>query len=114
MAFTKILTATAVIVLTAAVAPAFAHENEDQAAHWGVHRQLYGAHERAHEDGFYSRGEHRAHEDGFYSRGEHRAYHRALRDLHEDFHEDRPRAWGGYSYGSGDRYYGYGWRRFGR
>jgi hypothetical protein len=101
MGFTKILTAAAVLVLTATVAPAFAHENEDQAAHWGVHRQLYGAHERAHED-------------GFYSRGEHRAYHRALRDLHEGFHEDRPRAWGGYSYGSGDRYYGYGWRRFGR
>src|SRR3979411_1116180 len=102
MGFTKILTAAAVLVLTATVAPAFAHEeNEDQAAHWVVHRQLYGAHERAHED-------------GFYSRGEHRAYHRALRDLHEDFHEDRPRAWGGYSYGSGDRYYGYGWGPFGR
>ena len=101
MGFTKILTAAAVLVLTATVVPAFAHEeNEDQAAHWRVHRQLYGAHERAHED-------------GFYSRGEHRSYHRALRDLHEDFHEDRPRGWHdryhGYGYG-----YGYGWRRFGR
>src|SRR5262249_27071209 len=29
-------------------------------------------------------------EYGFYSGAEHRAYHRALRERHEDFHEDHP------------------------
>jgi hypothetical protein len=94
MTITKTLTAAAVLMLTTALAPsAFAHEEyEDHAGHWGLHRQLYDAHRRAHEE-------------GFYSRGEHRSYHRALRDMHDDFHEYRPRTWH-------DHYYG--WGRYGR
>jgi hypothetical protein len=90
MAITKSLTIAAALLLTAALAPAFAHDdNDDYSDHRGYHRQLYGAHQRAHEE-------------GFYSRGEHRAYHRALRDLHEEYHEDRPVTWQ-------DHYYQ--WRR---
>ena len=99
MAMTKILAAAAVLVLTTAVAPAFAHDDDaDHADHARFHDQLSDAHQRAHEE-------------GFYSRAEHRAYHRALRDLHGDFHEDHPGNWHDHSYG-GSRYYGYGWRRF--
>ena len=35
----------------------------------------------------------RAHEDGFYSRREHRAFHRELRYLHHDFHDEHPETW---------------------
>jgi hypothetical protein len=91
MAITKALTAAAVLLLTAALTPAFAHDDlDDRGAHWRIHRDLSEAHGRAHEE-------------GFYSRGEHRAYHRALRDLHEDFHEYRPRTWDDHNYG---------WRRY--
>jgi hypothetical protein len=47
----------------------------------------------------------RAHEYGFYGRGEHRAYHRALRDLHDESHgyQSAPQ----YPYNSRPRYYGY-------
>jgi Spy/CpxP family protein refolding chaperone len=91
MASTKILMAAAVLLLTTAVAPAFAHDDYgDHADHWGYHRDLSEAHERAHEE-------------GFYSRAEHRAYHRALRDLHEEFHEQRPGTWHDHNYG---------WRRY--
>jgi hypothetical protein len=100
MALTKILTAAAVLVLTTAVAPAFAHdEYDDHADHRRVHRELYDAHQRAHED-------------GFYSREEHGAYHRAMRDLHEGFHEDRPGTWHDHYYGYRRPYYGYGWPHY--
>ena len=91
MAITKALTVAAVLLLTTAVAPAFAHDDQDDHEdHWRIHRDLSEAHQRAHEE-------------GFYSSAEHRAYHRALRDLHENFHEDRPGTWH-------DHYYG--WRRW--
>jgi hypothetical protein len=47
----------------------------------------------------------RAHEYGFYSRGEHRAYHRALRDLHDEAHGYQPAPQ--YYYYSRPRFYGY-------
>ena len=55
--------------MSTSVVPALAHDDEDNSysSHEQFHDQLSGAHERAHEY-------------GFYSRGEHRAYHRALRD----------------------------------
>jgi hypothetical protein len=82
----------AAVVLSVPVMPALAHDDENNGynSHDRFHDQLSGAHERAHED-------------GFYSRGEHRAYHRALRDFHDNTH--------GYSrsYDSRPRYYGYGY-----
>ena len=88
----------AAVVLSVPVMPALAHDDENSGynSHDLFHDQLSGAHERAHEN-------------GFYSRGEHRAYHRALRDLHSDAH-GYPR----YQYYSRPRYYGssygYGYR----
>jgi hypothetical protein len=76
MTLRKSLLMAAVLVLSVPVVPALAHD----------------AHERAHEY-------------GFYSRGEHRAYHRALRDLHDEAHGYQPAPQ--YYYYSRPRYYGY-------
>src|SRR5258707_8449502 len=91
MTLRKALLMATVLLLSAPVVPALAHDDEDNGynAHDRFHDQLSGAHERAHED-------------GFYSRGEHRAYHRALRDVHDDAH-GYPRY-----YSSRPQYYGYG------
>ena len=81
MTLRNALIAAAVLVLSAPVVPALAHDDEDSGynSHDQFHDQLSGAHERAHEDGF---------ESG----AEHRAYHRALRDFHDDAHGyERPR-----------------------
>jgi hypothetical protein len=105
----KALIAVAVLSFTVPVAPALAHDDYgDHVEHGQHHQDLSEAHRRAHEE-------------GFYSRGEHNAYHRALRDLHQDFHDDHPGNWhdhyrwrgyyGGYNagYNSWSPYYG-GWR----
>ena len=94
MIVNKALIAAAVLLFTAPVVPALAHDDDDHAEHWQLHRNLSEAHRRAHEE-------------GFYSGGEHNAYHRALRDLHGDFHEDHPGNWHDHYGWRG--YYG-GWR----
>jgi len=67
MTVRKTLLVAAIVLLSVPVVPALAHDDEDYGydAHDRFHDQLSDAHERAHEY-------------GFYSRGEHRAYHRAL------------------------------------
>jgi hypothetical protein len=99
MIFRKALLTAAVLVLSVPVVPALAHDDEDNGynSHYRFHDQLSDAHERAHEY-------------GFYSRGEHRAYHRALRDLHGEAHGYQP-APQSYYY-SRPRYYGYGYRGY--
>ena len=95
MIVNKALTAAAVLLFTTPVVPALAHDDYgDHVEHWRLHRDLSEAHRRGHEE-------------GFYSDAEHNAYHRALRDLHGDFHEDHPGNWHDH-YGV-RRYYG-GWR----
>ena len=81
----------AAVVLSLPVMPALAHDDENYG---------YNSHDRFHDQ--LSDAPQRAHEYGFYSRGEHRAYHRALRDLHGDAH-GYPR-----NYYAQPRYYGYG------
>ena len=91
----KALIAAAVLSFTVPVVPALAHDDDDDhAQHWQLHRDLSDAHRRAHEE-------------GFYSREEHNAYHRALRDLHQDFHDDHPGNWHDHY-----RWRGYGWRPY--
>ena len=97
MTFRKIFLAAAVLVMSAPVVPALAHDDEDNGG--GVNRLLhqYGvphshgsegdAHEQYH--GQLSDQHERAHDEGFESRSEHRAYHGALRDQHDDAHEYR-------------------------
>ncbi len=94
MTLRKALLMTAVVLLSVPVVPALAHDDEDNAynSHDRFHDQLSDSHERAHEY-------------GFYSRGEHRAYHRALRDLHDEAHGYQPAPQ--YHYYSRPRYYGY-------
>jgi len=105
MTIGKALLAAAVLALAVPATAALAHDDDnynqhqrDHTAHYGFHRDVNEAHQRAHEQ-------------GFYSRWEHRAYHRALRDLHGEFHEDHPGTrhdhytWGRYQYGN---QYGYG------
>ena len=91
----KILVAAAVLAIMAPATAAWAHDDNygrharDHRAHWKFHGELNEAHRHAREE-------------GFYSRAEHRAYHRALRDLHSDFHENHP----------GTRHDHYSWRRW--
>jgi len=84
MIATRTLVTAALLLLATPVVPALAHDDDDYGynSHWQFLDQLSAAHARAHEE-------------GFGSWAEHRAYHRALRDLHEDFHENQP----GISYG---------------
>ena len=99
----------AVLALSAPAGAAFAQQwapwddqhAEDHQEHGGFHEETDEAHARAHEE-------------GFYSRREHRAYHRALRDIHGEFHDEHPGTrHDGYrlpsrrSYGSSYGYYGY-------
>jgi hypothetical protein len=95
----KALLTAAVLLVSVPVVPALAHDDENYGynSHDRFHGQLSGAHERAHEY-------------GFYDRGEHRAYHRALRDLHGDAHEYRS-APQHYDY-SRPRYYGYDYQGY--
>ena len=83
----------AAVVLSVPVVPALAHDDEDYGytSHDRFHDQLDDAHERAHEY-------------GFYSPGEHRAYHRALRDIHNEGH-----GYLRYYYYSRPHYFGYGY-----
>jgi|SRR5262245_5997058 len=98
MTIGRVLIATAMLAMAAPAAPAFAHDPDysyydrharDHWQHRRFHRDVAGAHQRAHEE-------------GFYSGAEHRAYHRALRHLHQDFHDDHP----------GTRHDHYRWRRY--
>lgn len=55
----------------------------------------YGQHARDHEEhgDFHDEVDEahaQAHEEGFYSRREHKAYHRALRGVHGEFHDEHP------------------------
>ena len=94
MTLRRALLVAAVLVVSIPVVPALAHDDEDNGynAHDRFHDQLSDAHERAHEY-------------GFYSRGEHRASHRGLRDLHDEAHGYQPAPQ--YYYYSRPRYYGY-------
>jgi hypothetical protein len=76
MTLSKSLIAAVVLIISLPVVPALAHDDEDQGT--GGHNQLHDQLSDSHE---------RAHDEGFYSRGEHNAYHRALRDYHDDSHD---------------------------
>jgi hypothetical protein len=78
----KVLMAAAALALTAPLAPALAHDDDDYGYRgYSTHSRFHDELEEAHE---------RAHEEGFYSPEEHRAFHRALRYLHHEYHEDNP------------------------
>ena len=86
MTLRKTLITAAVLLLSAPVVPALAHDDDDNGyrSHDRYHEQLSDEHERAHDE-------------GFGSRAEHRAYHRDLRDQHDDAHEYRaPRSYDNY------------------
>lgn len=77
MTTTKTIIAATVLLLVVPAVPALAHDDDDTG---------YSKHEEFHDD--LSAAHRRAHQEGFYSRGEHRAYHRALRDLHDGYHDN--------------------------
>ena len=78
--YKAILTAAALAV-SAPLAPALAHDDDDRDSRYSAHSRYHDELGEAHE---------RAHGEGFESRREHRAFHRALRYLHREYHEDRP------------------------
>ena len=96
----KMMISAAVLAL-AAPATAFAQSDwyqhqQDHYEHGAVHDEADAAHETAHER-------------GFYGQEEHEGYHRALRDMHREFHDDHPGTWhDGYRLPREHRsYYGY-------
>src|SRR5215472_2381575 len=91
MTIGKALIAAAALALMTPATRALAHDDNGYNG-GGRHREFHDELAEAHQ---------RAHEEGFYSRAEHRAFHRALRYLHREYHEDHP----GYS-----NYYGYRYR----
>ena len=95
----KIILTAAALALTAPLAPALAHDDHDYYGGYSAHSRLHDELEDAHE---------RAHEEGFYSPEEHAAFHRALRYLHREYHEDHPSYY--YAYRPYSRHYYYGWR----
>ncbi len=92
----KVILTAAALALSAPLAPALAHD-DDYYGGYSAHSRFHDEVEDAHE---------RAHEEGFYSPEEHRAFHRALRYLHREYHEDHP----SYSYYRPYYYRYYGWR----
>lgn len=98
MAILRPLFAAAVLAATIPAAPALAHESgygngygygsSSGYGYYDRHARDHTQHRRFH--GNVGRAHERAHEEGFYSGGEHRAYHRALRDLHGGFHYRHP------------------------
>ena len=86
MTMTKTIITAAALALSAAATPAFAHDDSD--SYYNQHARDHAEHRQFHRE--VNEAHQRAHENGFYSEAEHRAYHRALRDLHGDFHEDHP------------------------
>ena len=82
----KLLTIAGALALAMTVTPALAHDDDDQ--YQDTHARAHAEHGNYHEE---QAEEHaRAHENGFYSRWQHRAYHRALRNEHNEFHDDHP------------------------
>jgi hypothetical protein len=71
------------MVTAATAVPPLAYDDEGYPSdsHAADHREHYQYHEWAND------AHERAHEEGFSSRGEHRAYHCWLRGQHEDFHK---------------------------
>lgn len=55
---------------------------------WYQHQQDHAEHGDVHDEADAAHAE--AHDRGFYSREEHQGYHRALRDTHDEFHDDHP------------------------
>ncbi len=82
----KLILTAAALALSAPLAPALAHDDYSYGGYSG-HERFHDELEDAHE---------RAHEEGFYSPEEHAAFHRALRYLHREYHEDRPSYYYGY------------------
>jgi hypothetical protein len=79
----KAVLAAGALALGASLTPALAHDDDDYGRNRG-----YSAHQRYHDE--LGDAHERAHEEGFSSWREHRAFHRALRYLHREYHEDRP------------------------
>ena len=69
-------------------APAAAFAQDDDDFYDGRHQQDHREHGGLHDEADYAHA--RAHQRGFYGRGEHRGYHQALRDVHGEFHEEHP------------------------
>lgn len=94
MTIGKVFLTAAVLALSIPATPTFAHDYyERHARDHARHRQFHHGTGRTHE---------RAHEEGFYSRSEHRGYHQDLKGWHREFHEDHP----------GTRHDHYSWRRY--
>lgn len=84
----KVLFASSVLAFAAPAGGAMAQgyyaysgqHSRDHEEHGAVHDGV----DEAHAD---------AHAEGFYSRREHKGYHRALRGVHREFHDEHPDTW---------------------
>lgn len=81
----NVLFATSVLVLTAPAGGAMA---QGYYGHSGQHSRDHREHGALHDGVDEAHAE--AHAEGFYSRREHKSYHRALRGVHGEFHDEHP------------------------
>ena len=106
--FRKILFASSLLALAVPAGGALAQGYYGNGGYFGQHAQDHEEHGGFHDEVDEDHAE--AHADGFYSRRDHKRYHRALRDVHGDFHEEHPNTrHDGYRTPSrqGGGYYGY-------
>lgn len=116
--FRKLMISAAALAL---LAPASAFAQSD----WYQHQQDHEEHGAFHDE--VDAAHEQAHEEGFASEAEHEGYHRALREMHGNFHDDHPgtrhdgyrvpraHGYGYYGYGGYDGYsYGYAPYGYGR
>lgn len=82
----KKLMISAAVMALAAPAAALA-----QPFDWYQHQQDHEEHGVFHDEA--DAAHEMAHEQGFYSQEEHEGYHRALRQMHREFHGDHPGTW---------------------
>ncbi len=78
----KVLFATSVLALAAPAGGAMAQ------SYYGQHSRDHEEHGDVHDEVDEAHAE--AHAEGFYSRREHKGYHRALRGVHREFHDEHP------------------------
>lgn len=81
----RLLLASSVLALAAPASGAMA---QDYYGYSGQHSRDHEEHGAVHDEVDEAHAE--AHAEGFYSRREHKGYHRAVRGVHREFHDERP------------------------
>ena len=105
----------AIFVISIPAGAALAHDDSyDSYDDYSQHAQDHEEHGDYHGQEAYAHA--RAHDEGFYSPGEHAQWHENVGRAHQEFHEDHPNTWhdhyGSTGYGGWGGYYGGGYSSY--